>query len=344
MLADVQTVLAFGVRHNARMGELEKRLARDGTPVARGSWQWLSADEDTVDWAHRQCELGPLDELALLWAPFSVYAGLSTDSRFREPAKLGLSPDAWGKADRSSATFALLCLAGMTELNRDAKARLAPDWESRFREAAKAAPPELAGGGSDTAGCAAKLDEWAALSRWARATEGGQDLVRLPKYHFQALTPATASDLQEKKGLGPLGEEAIRLCLWPDKPSPAWRARYLEKMEFIEACAAAASGRPRHEGWVPALEALLDFACRSEPFASPYEAEFDGRQVRFMQARKGLSPAEVRNMGAAERAAAEGLLRRGFVLQRVIGSDGRPVVQWGGYLGYIDLLSPPAKR
>jgi hypothetical protein len=349
----VRQVIAFVRYHNERMTTLARRsgriaeAARDapagGAGVWAGDWAWLRADEVTVGWVRDLAAPGAWRELAAIWAPFGVYARLEGDE-FREPEALGLTPAAWVGGGPEVHDFALLHLARLAENNARGEIRLVPARTTLYEEAARNAPLVLLGRETAPALCRDRVAEWAALRWWIRAARARrQEIAGLPNHQFGALAPRVAAEFA-RADLGPLGNGAVKRCHWSAPASREWCQRYTGKMAFVCACAAACPSPPVRDkgaGWTPAPVALREFACRSEPCASPFLAEFDGRRVRLVRAEPELHPDRIRRLPDAQRTAVLRMLRNWLLLQRVVTPKGQPEVIRASFMGYVDLVDPP---
>jgi hypothetical protein len=345
----VADVLAFRRLHNERMAALQVRSERAALPAGGvrrsrgGAWAWYRVDTTTLRWARERHRGESWSYLAPLWAPFAVYAGVGAE----EGEALGLTPAAWQEEDEDLRLHALLHLLSLVEVPRAGGegVRLAPATAQAF--AALRRRPDLGRGRPDPAGCAARVETWTDLSAWEGLArpERQQVLVALGRYRYRAVPDAAVAGLRAGK-LGPLAATLCDLCHWRGEPSPRWCKKYARKMAFVRTCAAAGPlALPKEDGrkWLPALAALYEVACRAEPCAGPYLADFAAGRVRLVRAPRRLWPQTIRALAAREQRRLWKEMGPWCVVQREVGPGGQLVILKAGFLGYLDMLGKTGK-
>jgi hypothetical protein len=338
----VRTVVHFRLRHDRCIKALTRRseLAAGSPDAARdAAWSWYRADVDTLRWARDRVTRTPWPLLAAVWAPFASYAGLDNAAWFPDAPALGLAPTAWqgDKLPEEVGSFTLLYLLDHVELARDGL-RLAPRYAESYAGLHAHSPWEL-DSPPNADGCLTAVAAWVDLDAWRRLSDPAilQAGPRLRGYEHRVIPAAEFGRLRAGR-LEALTTAALDVCQWTAPPSAEWCRRYQAKMAYAEASAAAGHA----EGaWLSAAGLPFRVACRAEPCAGPFVAEYDeaSRSVLLLRAPRPVWPGALRRLPPDQRGDWKKKLAEMCVIQREVRADGSLAPVRAGFLGYVDFLA-----
>ena len=337
--------------HNERMAEMEAASVQgqegDGARRRHDYWAWFRVDEPAFTWCHRGIAKGPWPYLAPVWSPFEEFNRAdrpAVEAALWEPRAMGIGPAAMDGAtwkDDASSAFALAHLVDLVQVKKG------DTWDvallsqaAQDFEALQQAMPEEFRGKANPSACAAAIDQWTGLRTWLPLVDPRkrQPVGAVGAYEVQAIRCEDADPVRRK--LSGLARQALDLCCWREKPSAAWLARYQAKAALAELADPLLDG-PARDPWSPGLGALSHLACWSEPRMSPFEAKPAKDSILLTTSPKGLSPASIRGLPPAERAARLKRMESWCLVPMSVDSEGRVRPIQAGYMGFVDLLQEP---